>query len=299
MSHPITVCEAALGAVTAGNGTRVSEVKPACWLLSSGNGSGIRARVWLEDDWLLVDSPAPGGSRAEDAWVLLERNRLLPGIARYVLPPGHGTPRLRAELPVDGSVDSTMWLREVWHAIAHQSVGQPGVGEPVRLAEPGSEGSHGTSAEDLLRLCGELGWSTRRQRDGRLTVDLASRRESGQAAITTDGACVRFASVLGRADGCTTASREAISLLLLLVSGLVRLVRAVALDEGSGGGAGLAVVLPAPVSVEALGHARAAISVACDLCGPEVRLLQDDSTAAQFLRLWAGSGPVFGSWGEL
>jgi len=254
--------------------------------------------VWLENDWLLVDSPAPGGSRAEAAWVLLERNRLLPGIARYVLPPGHGTPRVRAELPVDGSVDSTMWLREAWHAIAHQNVGRPGVDEPVRSAEPGSEASHETSAEDLLRLCGELGWSTRRQRDGQLAVDLASRRESGQVVITTDGAHVRVAAMLGRTDGCTAASREAIALLLLLVSGLVRLVRAVRLDEGSSGAAGLAVVLPAPVGVEALEHARAAISVACDLCGPEAGLLQDDTTAVQFLRVWAGAGRVFGSWGE-
>ena len=266
---------------------------PCAWRLDGGNGAALPATAAIEDGWLRLDAvlgdpPPPGKARAGWLWEHAGWNATLQG-ARVLLTP-EGRLAARAEIPTDDGVDlpprieqALAGLREAadrWRGEGRDEPPAAGADEPPATAE---------AADELRALCDAAGWPLETGASGRLWVGLNVGNGYYQAALRPGPGPWTVAVELCSADTLAPVSRRAWGLFLLTASGLVRLVRATAGDRNGRVAARLAATWPgSPGSVE-LGHALAACSVACRLCGKEVNALCDPSVATDYLavRGWA------------
>jgi hypothetical protein len=248
------------------------------WRLDPGRGGPRPIEAVLEDDWLrLAEMPAAkGGTRAvhpSDVHDALLANASLEGGARRTLD-GDRTLRLRHDLRLPRRHDPEARIRR-----ACASLGLSPAPGATRAAGDGPT---------LADLTEDSGWTAREKGDVRV-VDLEvpdrshravlEERADGSVGVGVDlGSCGRNGD---RAEG-----RDAAAILLLTVSGVVRLVRATAREEGERWIAGLEVILPEDAAGEDLASALAALSVACRLCGAEVPLfLERPDVARDYLKV--------------
>jgi len=114
----------------------------------------------------------------------------------------------------------------------------------------------------------------------------------------------RSGEVRAHAEVCTAsaeteASRCASGVLLLCASRVVRLVRPVAVPYRRGVRYGWEGLLQSPPHADELSDVLAALSVACELTAREVRALQVESTALDFLQVRSGLSLLSGDSQEL
>ena len=256
---------------------------------------GKRCRVALTPSWLVFNLPAPR-NRPRRAWKLLERNGELPGNARYVLRPD-GVVRLRSEVP----------LQEMWGPGKERLAGDVaralsdlasacGITAPeLRSSGAGSgsgdvtavatgDAAPASSERELSDLCTEAGWPFTERGNGSLSVDLETAGGAFTGMLSSVGETVVLIADLTRGDmRADRDCQEGVAVLLLSATAQVRTVAAITRsdDTGAAMGAEFRVRLPAHATGADLAHGLSAISVACDACGREARVVSKDPQLAR------------------
>lgn len=267
-----------------GYGLNVRATDPKEWQLSMANRKGV-ARI--DDGWLVLEFPPPRG-RAPSPLRILERNAELSGNTKYVLLADDSV-RLRAEVPIEeayvrGAAGIAAQAREAVADLA-SALGASTPSVTSMIDAPGDAGGeNGASSFDPKTLCNEVDWPHSERSSGRLHVDLdVVGGAFYQAAVERNGGrIVQRVELVAEGDVATESlTGLAIAALLLTVSGAVRMVRAVSWESGSGQTWGFEVQLPETTTVATFAHGLSALSVACGLCGREVRALAHDPALAR------------------
>lgn len=258
------------------------------WEMTIGGRRGIAV---LADLWFVIDFPnRPGRPRRPIG--LLAQNAQLPGNAKLVL--DGGSVRVRAEIPLDEPAvqDSDELEALVMRSIMGVSVA---LGADMGGAPPKAVLGGTAVAEQLAglpKLCAEAGWSFSERSEGRISVDLdVADGAFYQASVEHQPSGIYISVNPNRGEPPDEEiSRLAVATLMLSVSGSVRMVSAISRRSNgkpeSGHHAFFQVRLPATTSGATLAHSLSALSVACDLCGREVRALAEDPELARaFLEL--------------
>ena len=119
---------------------------------------------------------------------------------------------------------------------------------------------------------------------GKITLPLEVPDAFYQASIEAgSGDGVRFCVELADTDASASTTLRAVSLLLLLTTGRVRLVRAACRNMEDRVVFGLEAWLASGFCLEEVVRALSALSIACAMCGREVGVLQDETIARQYL----------------
>lgn len=258
-----------VAAALAGMAGNVEPQPAGCWDLRLG-ATPVSAR--LDDAWLLLSAPVPATT------AMLARNGALSGHVKFVLSE-NGELQLRAEVPLDE--DAEPLIRAAWAAMESALAALRGeaVPTPVGEAEPA------LAQDAIARLCAEAGWPATLRSDGSCAVEIESPGAFVQASLTARGAGLRAAVQLASLPAAATASVSAVSRLLLIIGGVVRLARpAMNMSEGRALPR-LEVTFSSSPAADALAHALASLSVAHQLCAEEARALHDPNLAGEFLAL--------------
>lgn len=260
------------------------------WAITSGDRQGT---ALFSDHWFVIDFP-PGRGRPRRPVRLVAQNTQLPGNAKHVL--HDGSVRIRAEIPLDepGVQDS-----DELEALVRQSV----VGVSLALAAdrksdrtdvpPGARLDLSVDSPvteqrvSLAELCTDAGWSFSERSEDRISVDLDVAENSYYKASVDHGPeSIRISVNPNRGDPATeTISHQAIAALMLSVSGAVRMVSAISSRStgkpGKSHDTFFRIVLPSTTSSSTFAHSLSALSVACEICGAEVRALAEDPGLAR------------------
>lgn len=290
-----------IAAALAKSAASVESRGPADWSFLLSNGTRLSARLRLEDDWLALDVPLNGRHSKRSPWVLVRLNAELPGSCKLVHRPGSSLPTLATDLPLEGDADLTTRLGDACHGLA---------GAFARLDnKPDEDRGHPAATpeedqDDLERLCSDAGWPLQKGNDGTLVVETGAdlleegpderRRFLGQGIIggvprrlqlqaLSQG--VRVWLTLARLGSLSAESRKAVGILLLRVSGAVRLARASVKKADAGSELQVEVGLPRTPSAGEIDHALSSVCVAATRCGPEVAALQHRFLATKYVEL--------------
>lgn len=287
-------------------GTELRKLGPASWRCVLSNGTTVRVGARLDSEWLSMSarlSRGPGAGMGIDPWALLEANTGLAGSVKLAVLPVDPGLFIRAELPVGPTAGLDLRVLQACAgfkqaaALYFRLTKQGNVEIPCAtraVKDAALESEH----IDLPGLAGEAGWEVTERPDGTHLVTLDLPNEFAQAQVGTgEGGTVRVATEIPPCSGTPSpCCRKALGVLLLRVSGAVRLARAAAersTGDGSDGAGGcFEVVFDSRPCAAELDHALAALSVACRLSRREARLLvSDERIAAAYLRAFAaGAG---------
>lgn len=235
--------------------------------MKPGQGDRDEIRLLREDGWLRLRAPA---GAVDDPWELLARNAGRRGPARFVLAaaPGSGNrfaPELVVDLPIANGVE-------------------PGGAVQARALEPepgaGSADS-AAAAPDWTALLDASGWPVSSRRKDRITVELDAPGVSAQARLAAGDDGASLSVELARAERVSSTARRAMAHHVLILTGLVRMVRAITSEHRN------AVLLDVRLAVTAsppdLDLALSALSVGVRFAARELRALADDRLAALYL----------------
>jgi len=181
-------------------------------------------------------------------------------------------------------------------AAAGRLAGQgPALGDgPPQVSPVLPENAAASGALDLSALCREAGWPFTERDGGRLAVELETAPSAGfhQALVQAlpGEAGVGISVDLQVMPDLSSVSREALGLFLLTATGALRMPRAIARLAGEHATVGFEVRLGRAADAFAVGLALGACSVACDMCGPEVKVLQNERLARAYLAIRLSSG---------
>jgi len=290
MMTDVEVFEEAVASGLAKCASRVEHVATARWRLSFDNGQVLPATARIDDAWLVIDAAVPQRGRKtrrspKRLWDLLRLNAQIASQARFVVRPSDRSVHLRAEMPLDeeggasaerarlaGEGCKAAFKRFVGNGRCHTALAD----DASRAAEAGGAGC------DLVALCGDTGWDCAERASGSVSVGLDVPSGAYRALVAARQEDVVSLSVdVADCESMKARSRNALGLMLLTASGIVRMVRAAAGASGDRQMARLEVIAgPAPTATE-LVHALSALSVACRLCGAEARALQGDEEVAR------------------
>jgi hypothetical protein len=236
--------------------------------VKSGSGDRDEIQLLREDGWLRLRAPAPA---VGDPWELLARNARRRGPARFVLVtepgnPAHFVPELVVDLPVAGGIEQLAGIAQ-----ARAICGEPAAG--ASESPPASP--------DWAALLDASGWPATPRGSERIAVELESPGASAQARLLAGDDGASLSVELARADGVSPTARLAIAHHVLILTGQVRMVRAIASESRDA--VLLDVRLPATASPRDLDLALSALSMGVRLAARELRALADDRLAALYL----------------
>jgi len=265
----------------------IDAVGPGRWAFTLSNGSPLAARARVDDGWLLIDAAlgagAPPAAPASRVWEMLQWNATLAGGARFVLGPqrsGARGARVCAELPLDDEVD-------LGRRIGEACAGLKAAKRRMTGGAPDGGTCGDAAGEDLSALCHQTGWDFLDREPGRLAVDLEVPGAFQQAVVETRedlrvavSVPVLDAAVAGTAPPAAVC-RQALGLLLVRVGGIVRMARAAAEPREGAPGARFEVVFGTRPCAAELGHAFAALSIACRVATREAAVLWGDADVAR------------------
>jgi hypothetical protein len=273
----------------------------ASWRCVLSNGMNVRVGTRLDGDWLLMGARLTLGSwlmGAIDPWSLLRANADLSGAVKFVILPADPGLFARAELPVAAGVD--LGLRVVQACAGFKQAAAIHAGLVKKADDGAADTTQERKAEsrevsgarrerkqiDLRGLCEEAGWISTERPDGTnvVALDLPDDFAPAQVEVDPCGA-LRVATEIPPCGGTPSPRcRQALGVLLLRAGGALRLARAAAQVsaqcEDGPPGARFEVVFDTPPCATELGHAFAALSVACRLYRREAGLLRDDERIA-------------------
>ena len=270
-----------------GLGTPVTPAGHLCWNFTVSNGRPLPVTARIDDGFLLLDAPAGFRAGVPALPQLLEWNSDLAAAAKFALLPSPWRTRLRAEFVLDEETDLPVRLLESLNGF---------LGGASRLhASDSCEAASGAALRpdnagrsalgripDLLK---QTGWQFQERDSGQVKVDLEARGGLCQAAVGESASGVIADVELARADSMTPSSRLAVAAFLLTLNGALRLVRGYMQQAESQIAIGLQVRFGAFPSAGEMDHALAALSVACQACARETRILLDKTVAEQYLAI--------------
>lgn len=243
----------------------------------------------IVDDWLLLaahydENAWPWGS-PPPAWeTLLTWNAAVLGGVKFVLSSERQV-GLHAELPcAEGRASPEAAAAvEVGFAEAQRLWQQLDVSPRTAPLPP-------TAAlpAQLAQICTESGWPVNMRADDTLVINLDVPGGHWQAHLVSLPSNETLALVeLATISGGTTASREAIAILLLLAGGALRGVRPAVRAIGDRSVAVFEVSLPTAPTAADLVDALSGLSLACRWCAAEANALLDEPIAREYLRVMA------------
>jgi hypothetical protein len=251
-------------------------------LLSDDGPHKVSARV--QDGWLLVRAPAPRRASRRAAWDLLRLNARVGRGARLALAPHDRLLVVLADLPLEDEVDlaalvadASDGLRALMRAADADTVEYP-------TPEPPAVESAGEAVPiPLSTLLQGSPWSFVERSPRRLAVDLDVAGRFSQAVV--EASCDRCRASVGLQTGPVSSARarEALGLLLLTLTGTLKMVRASVNGSGEAETPALEVSLPGHLTPVELHHALAALSIACAEVGAEARVLNSEEIAEAYL----------------
>jgi hypothetical protein len=265
----------------------------------------VRSTLRVDDKWVRLQTRLPdaaGDVETKDWWELLCLNARLAGNAKFVLESDALSIGLQAEIPVDEDIDLSRRLDDTCGAFKAALACLHIENESGLLHESaaGSLAEETTAgAFNLRALCEETGWPHNEREDGSVAFDLQARTGFQQALVRSGSqGRVSVSADLALCAVLPVVSRQAISLMLLQASRLVRGARAVAHVSDNNAVMRFETVFSSRPTARELEHALAALSVANDLCGGETVALQDEGIAEEYLRLQGWAGKSSGSISE-
>jgi hypothetical protein len=265
----------------------VETTGPKSWNFILNNGRMLLVAAHADDRWLHLRAQLESDAAARvDAWKLLHLNHQL-GSGSFALARGEQTPHLRAEIALDEEVNLTLRLQEACAGLKAgvESLYTEKTKEHVKLNRGVSADETARQANsELLRLCEESGWPFDEKTATKFVFELEAGDGFYQAAVEEQGeGSVVVAVELARDEPFSEWSRRAVGLMLLRACGVVRFARAAVKERSERATALFEVVFPSLPGVVELNHALSALSVACRLCGREVRAMQDERIARNYL----------------
>ncbi|MGA2173519.1 MAG: hypothetical protein ABSH38_00910 [Verrucomicrobiota bacterium] len=264
----------AIAAVT----TKLAPVGNSGWQFTLLNGAPHVVTAKTDGDWVLFETDCTGAAQCADSfWEALVRNASFDGLAKIVLT-YDGSPRLRAEIPVTEDVVLTTRVREVCRGFEAEWTHK----DEHSLAEASPEGAE---PMDLKSLCSEAGWPFVERGDRKLAVELEVPGGFSQALLIPTEHGVRITCEVATLDAIAEECRQAVSGFLLAASGLVRMGRASVNAIGTSPAAQFEVVFGTAPSPPEISSALECLSIACSLCGEEIKTLQVPAIAERYLAL--------------
>jgi hypothetical protein len=246
------------------------------WRLVPPDDPDLEIIVRENGDWLCL--AADVAAKRTDLFSCLQWNAGLPGLAKFVVPPGRGAVRLQAEIPLDRTVDAAAHIRLAVAGICAGAAHLRG----TRILKTTAEAD--AKPLDLRALCDAAGWACTPRSETRLAAALDVPGGFHQAIVeAVAGLGVRAAADLVEAQGLGDPSREAIARLLLRAGSAVRMVRPAAEAAGERTLFRWEAALGARPGPQELRHALAALSMACRLTAREVEVLQNPAGAEAYL----------------
>lgn len=261
------------------------------WRLRLSSGRSLQAQAWLRGPWICLGVPAgprgrPPRPEPDRLWAHLCLGAGLPGGVRLAHANGSG-PAFRADIPFVRSaklladrVRRACRALDASRNVLREKSPAPAPG-PVG---PGRAGGNGV-LEDLAALCEEAGWPASVRDEDHLAVNLQVQGRHDVAMIRVDGRGRTHARVdLEVSRTLPSVCRGAMALLLLRANGATRAARAGGEEDEAGACTVFFEVSQAgkPLASD-LGHALAALSVACQLNAREVRALRDPDLSRRYL----------------
>ena len=249
------------------------------WRLSLLNGAPHFVTAKIVGDWLVLEAESFHIGQETDAyWQALGRNASLAGLAKIVLS-NDGRGQIRAELPLQDGVEISARIGEAfdgfadaWSATEHPSApAAPPLGDAGPI--------------DLKHLCAEAGWVFTERTGGKLVVELEVPGNYYQAVFLPTGQGVRISCELAELDSVTEPGRFALAGLLLAASGHIRMARASVSQNGGPPVAQFEILFETAPSPFEISSALETLSVACSLCGEEIKSLQNPVIAERYLAL--------------
>lgn len=273
----------------------VRRTGPASWSCASEAApAGLTAS--LQSDWLVLEVRTDGRQREEPCGELLAWNACFAPPAKWVQLPGGGA-RLRAEVPLEPAERLPEAIEAACTALLEAAALSSGRDSyPPTAAQETDELNvtlDSALRENIRHLCEEWGWRFHRRPSGRTFIDLDAPGESYQAQLAAapdgQGASLFVELVPALAD-LAPAGRIAVAAALLGCGGGIRGVRPVARGL-EGGAAGLECTLSPRPDGRELGSALSCLSVACEACGRELSILQEEAIARQYLLIQGLNAP--------
>jgi hypothetical protein len=261
---------------------------PTVWRVPSDDPAraGVRI-VRLDDDWLLLETPLPSALPGDSLWCDLLQNASVSGPAKTALADDQRRRVAQAEIPLDDEVDLALRIDQACEGVAqlipasHASRPHIGRESAPRARVAGDQ----ASPLDPAHLLTTAGWSFVEREPGFL-VELPVPGQFCQAVVRLDaGGGVRVTVDVVAPHTLSPVSREALGALLLSTSRVCRMVRGAARDEASVGAVAFEVHVASRPTAAELGHALAALSIACREAAREAAVLVDERVAASYLEV--------------
>jgi len=288
--------EAMIGAALEQCAEKVESVGRGRWRIGLANGKPFAATARLEDGWLVLEARPALPRPTALLWELLTLNGAIGSGSKLTLPPDGGALHLRAEVPAWDDASVTQRLVEACRSLeeAHGCVGsgklvQPAPGATVTTVDVREKADAG----DLPQLLSEAGWprAERKREDLAVQLDVPGAFYQACVEVRARGE-VRIGVEVAAAETFSPAVRRALGRLLLVGSGLVRLVRAAAATNGAGDSARFEVGFRSLPSAAELDVALGALSVACRCFGREAKALAREDVASTYLELGGWAEPA-------
>ena len=251
------------------------------WELALPPDEVHRAIARIQEDWLLLEVPLLSGqarqaSRQALEFELLNRNAQLAGLAKFARESSDGGISVHAEIPLAAGFDVQRAIERSLHGLGTALINSNRSPHQAMSAGPEPVASESALSAEAKANCEEAGWATQDHDGGRLSITLDTRGEYYQAVF--DPCSIigghRLLVELAAAEAYSPVCQRPLAVLLLTTTRAVRMVRAIAGQRDARTTLGLEVSLMDSVGATALDCSLSALSVACDLCGREVRALQ-------------------------
>jgi hypothetical protein len=268
------------------------------WRLCDGPRHPLPINIRVQQQWLSFDARLPargealgrGGAQLNE---LLSWNAVLPPNAKCCLARGAKKAFLAMEIPLDDDVDLVRQVTEACEAFC-EAVRAAAATSPLvtnsRAKRPILRDRSSTvqreTTTELRRLCEDAGWVCRERDGGQSAIPLDEPRAFCQArAYRSASGRIHLHVDLEAATPHSSASQQAIALLLLTACRVVRMARAAVSPKEAGRGCCWEAVLPSRPTSDQLHHGLAALSVACRLTAREVAVLCEEEIARQYLKV--------------
>jgi hypothetical protein len=260
-------------------------------------GRRMRLRLHVGESWADLTVEPGEESAPTGHWDALALNAAAGGMARLILRPGDSTVALRADVRLAADEDPSPRLAEACSDLRRlaESAGRFARRSNADAGTARTQEAEGAAARqhagaDVAALLTEAGWPFVQRASHRLAVDLGLPEQFQQAFITNGpGGRCNARATLAVIGAPTVATRNALGVLLLTVSALVRTVRGGCVDEGGESAVFFEAPLGEAPDASDVDAALGAVAMACQLAGRESRALIDERIARAYLaaRGWA------------
>ena len=239
-----------------------------------------------DDEWVMLVAPLGLQEAPLTPWDALLLNAKSAGQAKLVLPSGGGAIEIRAELPASDEprlADRVRRACREMQQLGAMAAGADAAGEAGTSSRQSSEEGLAPEGSDLAAIAAEGGWNSIPRSNGRLAFDLETPGQFQQAVIGPHGGDLRALATLAVVRGLSARSRRASAELLLAVAGIVRLVRAGAVEDQDEATLFFEVSLCGAPTAGDVDEALSALAVGCRMAGREVKALADAEVARTYL----------------